>query len=583
MKRLLNPLHPKGKTSSVPWPSRLWPDSVKVGSRHLACGDGVSASLVILDWPATVPLGWITPLVAPQAHAQVNVHVDTVPGDAALGKLRRRQARMEANRRYAASHDRLEDPKIEAAAADTADLVERLVRGETRMHPMSVYITVHAQNRAELDLAVARLRSAAAAQLMDARPLTERQLPGICATVPIGIDGPGCVKTVDSDVVAASFPFSSPDAPLPGPKDRGAFFGLNLGSGAPLIWSRWAQDNHNMVVIGRSGVGKSYLVKTILLRELYQGVEATVIDPEGEYTDLARHAGGTVTKPGSEPINPLALPLEPEADALTRRKMFAGTVIATALGEELTGAEVACVDAAAAEVYQAAGITEDTSTWKRRPPVMADLLEALARSGSEDGPGLAARLAPYVTGGLSGLLAGHEAAPPAQAPALQVVDLSGVAEELAALTTLVVLDRVWRRLRSDGRRRTVTVDEAWLLLSTGPGAKFLSRLAKTARKRSAGLTVVTQDVGDMLASELGHNVIANASTQIVMRQAPQSVDEVAAAFGLSDAERAMAATARRGEALLLAGDTRAAFYALASDSEHALCLTGLSAEGRRSS
>jgi type IV secretory pathway VirB4 component len=147
----------------------------------------------------------------------------------------------------------------------------------------------------------------------------------------------------------------------------------------------------------------------------------------------------------------------------------------------------------------------------------------------------------------------------------------------------VVLDRVWRRLRSDGRRRTVTVDEAWLLLSTGPGAKFLSRLAKTARKRSAGLTVVTQDVGDMLASELGHTVIANASTQIVMRQAPQSVDEVAAAFGLSDAERAMAATARRGEALLLAGDTRAAFYALASDSEHALCLTGLSAEGRRSS
>ena len=408
MKRLLNAARPKAKASTVPWPSRLWPDTVRVGPRHLACGDGWSCSLVILDWPATLPLGWIEPLIAPQTHAQVSLHVDTVPGDSALGKLRRRQARMEANRRYAASHDRLEDPKLEAAAADTADLVERLVRGETRMHPMSVYLTVHAATRPELDLAVARIRSAAAAQLMDARPLTERQLPGICATVPVGIDGPGCTKTVDSDVVAASFPFASPDAPLPGPGERGAFYGINLGSGSPLVWSRWAQDNHNMVVIGRSGVGKSYLVKTILLRELYQGVEATVIDPEGEYTDLARHVGGTVTKPGSHPINPLALPVEPESDALTRRKMFIGTVVTTALGEDLTGAEVACVDAAAAEVYRAAGITEDQQTWRRRPPTMTDLLDALSASGSAEGTGLAARLAPYVTGGLSGLLAGHE-------------------------------------------------------------------------------------------------------------------------------------------------------------------------------
>ncbi|WP_335986643.1 VirB4 family type IV secretion system protein [Glycomyces sp. MUSA5-2] len=583
MKRLLGAARPRAKTSSALWPSRLWPDAFRVGPRHLACGDGWSCSLVVLDWPASLPLGWVEGLIAPQTHVQVALHVDTVPTETALGKLRRRQARMEANRRYAAAHDRLEDPKLEAAAADTADLVDRLVRGETRMHPMSVYLTVHAPTRAELALAVARIRSASAAQLMDTRPLTERQMLGITATVPVGIDGPGCTKTVDTDVVAAGFPFASPDAPLPGPGERGAFYGINLGSGAPLVWSPWAQDNHNMVVVGHSGVGKSYLVKTLLLRELYQGVEATVIDPEGEYTDLARHVGGTVTRPGAQAINPLALPLEPEADALTRRKMFAGTVVATALGEELSGAEIACVDAAAAEVYEAAGITEDAATWDRRPPTMTDLLTALAGGGSEEGAGLAVRLAPYVTGGLSGLLAGHEDTADGPAAALQVVDLSGVAEELAPLATLLVLDRVWRALRSDGRCRSVIVDEAWLLLSTGPGAKFLSRLAKTARKRTAGLTVVTQDVGDMLASELGHTVIANASTQIVMRQAPQSVAEVAAAFGLSDAERALAATARRGEALLLAGDTRVAFTALASETEHGLCLTGLSRDGGQAS
>src|SRR5690606_27973287 len=128
---------------------------------------------------------------------------------------------------------------------DTADLVDRLVRGQTRMHPMSVYVTVHAPDRHALDLAVARLRSAATAQLMDMRPLTERQLPGITATAPLGVDGPGCVKTVDTDVAASAFPFASPDVSMPDEEAYAAFYGLNLASGAPLVWSRWAQDNHN--------------------------------------------------------------------------------------------------------------------------------------------------------------------------------------------------------------------------------------------------------------------------------------------------------------------------------------------------
>jgi hypothetical protein len=35
------------------------------------------------------------------------------------------------------------------------------------------------------------------------------------------------------------------------------------------------------------------------------------------------------------------------------------------------------------------------------------------------------------------------------------------------------------------------VDEAWLLMRDGEGARFLFRMAKAARKRGAGLTVVT--------------------------------------------------------------------------------------------
>ena len=73
------------------------------------------------------------------------------------------------------------------------------------------------------------------------------------------------------------------------------------------------------------------------------------------------------------------------------------------------------------------------------------------------------------------------------------------------------------------------------------GARFLFRMAKAARKHWAGLAVVTQDAEDVLGSDLGRAVIANAATQVLLRQAPQAIDLAAEAFRLSDGEKAAAA------------------------------------------
>jgi hypothetical protein len=117
----------------------------------------------------------------------------------------------------------------------------------------------------------------------------------------------------------------------------------------------------------------------------------------------------------------------------------------------------------------------------------------------------------------------------------------------------------------------VVVDEAWLLAQQPAGARFLARLAKSARKHWCALTVVTQDAGDLLASELGQAVVANAATQVLLGQAPQAIDRLTSAFHLTDGERQLLLSARVGEGLLAGpGGKRAAFTALASPEEHAL-------------
>src|SRR5256714_15534104 len=138
-------------------------------------------------------------------------------------------------------------------------------------------------------------------------------------------------RVFDTDALAACFPFTSPDLPL-GAGDAGmrVLFGLNLASPGVIVWDRWAQDNFNAVILARSGAGKSFLAKLDLLRNLYLGVDAFVIDPEDEYLALAQAVGGTVIRPGTPGvrINPLDLNPGDGDDALYRRTQFMQTFAA---------------------------------------------------------------------------------------------------------------------------------------------------------------------------------------------------------------------------------------------------------------
>jgi hypothetical protein len=150
-----------------------------------------------------------------------------------------------------------------------------------------------------------------------------------------------------------------------------------------------------------------------------------------------------------------------------------------------------------------------------------------------------------------------------------VFALRDLPDELTAAGMLLALDAIWRRVTDPAhrQRRLVVVDEAWQLMRSDAGAKFLYRLAKTGRKHWCGLTTVTQDIDDLLATNLGKAVIANAATQILLGQAPQAIGALTETFNPSEGERAFLLAARRGEGILTAGQQRVAFHAEASPLE----------------
>ena len=545
----------------------LGPHAVVVRPRHLAVGDGVCRSFAVVGYPREVGYGWLAPLLEHPGRLDVALHIEPVRNDLAAERLRRQQARLESARRVDAAKGRLSDPGIEVAAQDAAELSGRLARGQAKLFRLGLYLTVHATDPDALEAECARVKALVSSLLLDAVPATFRSLQGFVTTLPVGIDNLSMRRTLDTDAVAAAFPFSGVDLAGAG----GVLYGTTLSGSGLVCWDRFALDNHNSVILARSGAGKSYLAKLEALRSLYDGVEVFVVDPEDEYRRLAHAVGGAYLHLGASGVRLNPFDLAPGPDPLTRRALFIHTLVAVLLGEKPDPAATAALDRGVLAAYAAVGITADPRTHARPAPVLADLTKALEADPDPLAKTLSARLTPFVTGSYRQLFCGPTTTRPEGH--LVVISLRDLPDELKAAGTLLTLDAVWRRVAdpTTRKRRLVVVDEAWLLMRDPEGAKFLFKAAKSARKHWAGLTVVTQDAADLLGSDLGQAVVANAATQILLRQAPQAIEAVGDAFGLSDGERAFLVSARRGEGLLsTAAHERVGFCALASPAEHDL-------------
>ncbi|MEU4767690.1 DUF87 domain-containing protein [Actinosynnema sp. NPDC023794] len=565
------------------------PDALSVAARHVEVGGEWVSSFAVVGFPREVHPGWLAPLLIYPGRLDVSLHVEPIDPAIAASRLRRQLAKLEAGRRHTAEHGRLFDPQVEAATEDAYDLSSRVARGEGKLFRVGLYLTIHATSEKALADEVSALRSLCASLLLDAKHTTYRSLQGWVSTLPMGLDLIGMRRTFDTSALAAAFPFTSPDLPAPDPTSvaapSGVLYGYNIGSQGLVHWDRFGDGmhNHNSVILGRSGAGKSYLVKLELLRNLYRGIEIAVVDPEDEYARLAAAVGGTYIHLGARGVrlNPFDLPIHTRPDgrrtapkdALVRRSLFLHTVIAVLIGGEPTAAERAALDRAIAATYQSVGITADARTWTRPSPALRDLRDQLAdagQAGDRAAGELAARLHPYVEGAFKQLFDGPSSVNPEGH--LVVFSLRDLPDELKGIGTLLTLDAVWRRVSNPAirRPRLVVVDEAWLLMKQPSGAEFLFRMAKASRKHWAGLTVATQDTADVLGSDLGKAVVANAATQILLRQASQAIDEITRTFDLSAGERAFLLSADRGQGLLSAETQRVAFQAIASPTEHYL-------------
>ena len=555
------------KDGSVSVVDIISPSSIEVDFKNIRVGDKFFRTFFVVDYPRQVSPNWLSILIDYKETMNISMFIYPVESKDVLSNLRRKISEMEATIQSDAEQGLEPDPKITSSLEDAISLREELARGLERFYQFGLYVTLAGDSVEILDTKTKELTSLLASNLLVVKPSTLQMEEGYKTTLPTGIDKLFITRNMDTTSLASTFPFTSYEISHP----NGILYGVNTINNSLAIVDRFSFENANEVVFGKSGAGKSFLVKLEILRQMMFDAEILIIDPEDEYKALCHALDGeyiNFSKGSEVKINPFALLSEDMTDAQLGIKILSlHGLLKTMLGE-MSPTQEAILDRSIVLCYKQKGITPDPATYKNEPPILEDLYKTLLNMEEPEAKDLSFRLEKYVKGGFSGLF--NQQTNYDIKNRLTVFSLKQLEDVLRPIAMHVVLDFIWNRVRTKLKKRILVVDEAWYLMQHADSAAFLQGIAKRARKYFLGVTTLTQDIEDFLNNDYGKSILSNSSVQILLKQNSSEVETLAKALFLSEGEKQFLVTAQVGEGLLFAGQNHITAQFVASQTEYEL-------------
>jgi len=544
------------------------PSGIEVDFNFIRIGETFYKTIFVVGYPRFVSPNWLSPVINFDHSQTISMFIYPSTSADVLSDLRRKVAEMEATIASQIEEGQDMDPRVKASLEDALSLQEQLAKGVERFFQFSLYITLSAKDKKELEEASNKLNTTLSSLLMVGKAATLQTEDGFKSSLPQGTDKLFLPRNMDTTSLSTTFPFSSGMLT----QDKGVMYGVNQQNGSLIIFDRFTLENANEVVFGKSGSGKSYLIKLEVMRQFMFGIEVIIIDPEGEYETLTSALGGeyvSFTVQSGVKINPFDLSgLYEEGENELGLKILSLHALLKIIMGELDPSHDAILDRALVETYRQKGITTDPQTQKNDPPILEDLYKVLLSMKDEKAQELALRLEKFIKGSLAGIF--NQQSNFDIKSQLTAFSIKALEEELRPVAMHIILDFVWTKIRKNLKKRLLVLDEAWYIMKYEDSASFVFGIAKRARKYYLALTTATQDVQDFLSTDYGKAVLSNSSLQILLKQSPTEIDLVQKLFYLSNGEKQMLLGAGIGEGLFFAGLSHVGIKVLASQSEHNL-------------
>lgn len=600
------------------------PDSIRVVDERTLKIDGkYIRNYVLQGYPAFAQVGWLDELYSYNGNLDTMIYVE--PEEA-------RQASQEITRQIAQLQAQLIHDQEKGTISNISKYQQEIARLENEratiemntgsFFKVQLFANLFANTKAQLDKDAAMLESNLQGQRMHLMPTALRMIDGYRSTLPtMHAFYEDKYRNMNTGATASMFPFYNAEICHPG----GVLLGINYSTGTPMyinMYDKNAVVNTNMSVFGRAGSGKSYFVKLLILRSALQNIHSAIIDPEGEYGQIARDVGGAnieISPSSRSCINVFDIEEAVEVDDdgnptseytvdVNGKVSDLVNLMAVMAHGEITQEQTSLVSVIIQKLYANFGITTDprslydnggdydpvtgifySSGRRKLMPTFSDFHDLLLQEIERDQKTyeslipFANQMRMFRKDGAYGLFDCQSTVRSEDFDAYPVINFDVHSLEEGILRPIgmyIAMTYIWEKFvkKNFAVKKRVICDEAWMLMNKGMAGsqysrQFLEKCARRIRKRNAGLLVASQNFIEFANCDEGQVILSNTAVRIFLKQSDTDIAAVKKEFNLSDGEVQFLNTANLGEFLIKTDTESAVGKTLACPYEHELLTT----------
>ncbi len=465
----------------------------------------------------------------------------------------------------------------ESEVKEASDIINRMINNNEVVSYLTIYICVSAQEEKELNNKCKEIEREVQKLKLKIRPVTNFLLKsGFKAVAPFFTIQEDLTEYFKRNILTSSFTGGFLFNTNTFIDSGGYYFGINQNGGI-IIFNIWHKDldrtNSNMVVVGSSGSGKSVAVKHLVYNEVPTS-KILIIDPEDEYTYLAKNLKGKIINCGGsnagQILNPLQIRVsdneEEGINSIALHFQFLHTFFEI-LFPSLTDIEFSVLDLTLEKLYNKFGINQNTDISKLENtdfPILEDLYYFLEQESKKENKKeyskLLSLLRPISIGQASSIWNGYtDITIDTRITVFNTKNMQEFQIQYKRAQYYNIMSYAWEILSKNIDEKDILIaDECHVLVDPNipQTLEYVRNISKRARKYNSSIIVITQSIEDFLDERIklyGQTLLANSTYKMFFKMDGQDLRDVVKVFNLTKKEESLLYNAKRGECLLTAG------------------------------
>ncbi len=434
------------------------------------------------------------------------------------------------NRMLSTSDDVQEAVTAEGNMEDVVTLLAELRKNKEPLLHCAVFIELSAPSLDKLKELQTEVNMELTRECITVDRLTLRQQEGFKTCMPCGYNAFGSFfeRVLPASAVANLYPFNYSGKTDP----NGFYIGKDrYGSNILVDFDRRSDDktNSNILILGNSGQGKSYLLKLLLVSLRQAGKSLITLDAEQEYEDLCKNLGGCYIDlmSGQYIINPLQpkrwsdeneIPDE-EAPETFRKSTMLSQHISYLKDffrsyKDFTDAHIDAIEILITKLYNNFGINDYTDFSKLKNtdyPIMEDLYALAEDEFNKYEKGskslfteellreICLGINSMCKGAESKFFNGHTNITDDKFICFGVKGIMDSNKKLKDAMLFNILSYMNHNLLTHGNT-VASIDELYLFLTNMTAIEYIRNASKRVRKKDSAIILASQNIEDFLIS-----------------------------------------------------------------------------------